>query len=107
MTPASAAAMRVQMNVLSAQAAGGGKPQSATDAQRMGFAEALKNSIDQINDLKASAKAQSRAFQAGAPGVELHEVMVDNQKAGLAFEMGVQVRNRLVSAYKDIMNMPV
>ena len=47
------------------------------------------------------------SIKAGAPGVELNDVMVDMQKASVAFEMGKQVRNRLVTAYKDVMNMQV
>ena len=47
------------------------------------------------------------SFQAGDPNVALNDVMVDMQKADVAFQMGVQVRNRLVGAYKEIMNMQV
>ncbi|MBY5967839.1 flagellar hook-basal body complex protein FliE [Halomonas denitrificans] len=72
-----------------------------------GFADALKSSIQRINELKATADTQAKAFQAGVPGVELNDVMVDMQKASVAFQMGQQVRNRLVSAYRDVMNMQV
>ena len=47
------------------------------------------------------------AFQAGDPNLQLNDVMVDMQKASVAFQMGLQVRNRLVSAYRDVMNMQV
>lgn len=76
-------------------------------AQAGSFAGELKNSIDRINTLQQTAAANTTAFQLGDPNVSLNQVMVDKQKAGLAFEMGVQVRNKLVSAYKDIMNMQV
>ncbi|MBY5926554.1 MULTISPECIES: flagellar hook-basal body complex protein FliE [unclassified Halomonas] len=72
-----------------------------------GFADALKSSIQRINELKATADTQAKAFQAGVPGVELNDVMVDMQKASVAFQMVQQVRNRLVSAYRDVMNMQV
>lgn len=72
-----------------------------------GFADALHGALHRINDLKQHSAEQARAFQAGDPGVELHQVMMDSQKASVAFEMGVQLRNRLVTAYKDIMNMQV
>lgn len=75
--------------------------------QNGGFAGELKNSIERINSLQQTAAATTTAFQLGDPNVSLNQVMVDKQKAGLAFEMGVQVRNKLVSAYKDIMNMQV
>lgn len=71
------------------------------------FSGVLKNSLERINALQNLSAEQKRAFQAGEAGVELHEVMIAGQKASIAFEMGVQVRNRLVNAYKDVMNMPV
>ncbi|MDV6319172.1 flagellar hook-basal body complex protein FliE [Chromohalobacter sp. HP20-39] len=72
-----------------------------------GFTGELHSAISRINSLKQTANAQIKAFEAGAPGVELNDVMVDMQKASIAFEMGTQVRNRFVTAYKDVMNMQV
>lgn len=72
-----------------------------------GFGAALKESLQRINSLQNVSTATSQAFQSGDAGVELHEVMIAGQKASIAFEMGVQVRNRLLNAYKDIMNMQV
>ncbi|WP_299595862.1 flagellar hook-basal body complex protein FliE [uncultured Microbulbifer sp.] len=72
-----------------------------------GFGEALKESLQRINALQIESGARSRAFQSGESDVALHEVMIAGQKAGIAFELGVQVRNRLLTAYKDIMNMQV
>ncbi len=46
-------------------------------------------------------------FSAGDPNVNLQDVMVNLQKASMSFQQMVQVRNRLVTAYQDIMNMPV
>ena len=65
------------------------------------------HSIDKIDALKQTAVAQGQAFERGEPGIGINDVVVDMEKAGLAMEMGVQVRNRVVSAYKDIMNMQV
>lgn len=72
-----------------------------------GFADELYASLARINQLHQASGESAEAFQRGDPGVALHDVMVDMQKAGVAFEMGVQVRNRLVTAYKDIMNMQI
>lgn len=74
---------------------------------KTGFGDALMSSINKINDMKVDAKNQTQAFQMGDPNVELHNVMIDNQKAGLAFDVAVQVRNKAVSAYKEMMNMQV
>ena len=71
------------------------------------FSNALVAAIDKIDSMKQGAAAQGHAFERGVPGVGINDVMVDMQKAGLAFEMGVQVRNRVVNAYKEIMNMQV
>lgn len=74
---------------------------------KSGFADELHASIERINELQANARSQVRSFEAGDPNIALNDVMVDMQKASLAFEMGVQVRNRLLSAYREIMNMQV
>jgi len=76
-------------------------------AAAQGFSSELQNSVRRINQLQQGAGASANALQRGDPGIALHEVMVDVQKAGIAFDMGVQVRNKLINAYKDIMNMPV
>jgi flagellar hook-basal body complex protein FliE len=47
------------------------------------------------------------AFEKGVPGIELSTVMIESQKATVAFRAATEVRNRLVSAYQDIMNMPI
>lgn len=100
-----------QMQALQTQAAGQAantKPIAANNgAQPTGFANELKASINRINDLQQISAAKTEAFQMGDPRVSLNDVMVDSQKAGIAFEMGVQVRNRMVNAYKEIMNMNV
>ncbi|MCI0508863.1 flagellar hook-basal body complex protein FliE [Chromohalobacter marismortui] len=93
-----------QMQSLANQAAGNSTPATAGSG---GFTGELYSAISRINSLKQSANTQAKAFEAGAPGVELNDVMVDMQKASIAFEMGTQVRNRFVTAYKDVMNMQV
>src|SRR5690606_5616308 len=78
-----------------------------TAVGRGGFAQALHNYNERIKALQQTASSQVQACELGVPGIELNGVRVDMQKATLAFEMGVQVRNRQVSAHRDIMNMPV
>lgn len=92
------------LQALAAQAKGQA-PQAMT--RNAGFAGELQSSIGKINQMQQQASSKARRFQLGEPGLELSEVMADMQKAGLAFQMGTQVRNRVVSAYKEIMNMPV
>lgn len=71
------------------------------------FAQALRTSIDRIDGMDKSAKMKGQAFARGEKGVALNDVMVDIQKGKLALQMGVEVRNKLVGAYKEIMNMQV
>ncbi len=71
-----------------------------------GFAAELKRSLEGISNAQNSASAQAEAFELGKPGVALNDVMVDMQKAGVAFQTGLQVRNRLVAAYQEVMSLP-
>lgn len=72
-----------------------------------GFAAELQRSIRKISDAQNASQAQARAFELGAADVSLNDVMIDIQKASLAFQGAVQVRNKLVSAYQEIANMAV
>ncbi len=71
------------------------------------FQVMFKNAIDTVNaNQKASSALQTR-FEQGDPSVDLPEVMIAMQKSSVSFQAMTQVRNKLVEAYKDIMNMPV
>jgi flagellar hook-basal body complex protein FliE len=70
-----------------------------------GFAAELKRSLDNISGAQNRAYGQAEAFELGKPGVALNDVMVDLQKANVAFQTGLQVRNRLVAAYQEVMNL--
>lgn len=70
------------------------------------FSNVFKQAIDQVNDLQQSSAALSTAYVNGE-GVDITRVMVASQKSSLAFQAMVQVRNKMVESYKDIMNMPV
>jgi flagellar hook-basal body complex protein FliE len=67
----------------------------------------LSKGIDQVNQTSQHASQVSAAFQRGEPGVELPQVMIEMQKATVSFRALTEVRNRLVSAYQEIMNMQV
>lgn len=97
-----------QMRAASALASGG-EANAAPDAAPGGadFASLLKSSIDQVNGAQQEANQLSREFEMGAPGVNLQDVMVSLQKANVSFQTMVQVRNKLVSAYQEVMGMQV
>jgi len=71
------------------------------------FAQVLDQALKEVSAQSAAAREQAERFVAGDPNVNLADVMVDLEKASLSFNQMVQVRNRLVSAYQEIMNMPV
>jgi flagellar hook-basal body complex protein FliE len=96
-----------EMRRLTAVAESGPTEVNAAQSSRTEFADLMKQSINQVNDTQQVATKLSDAFSAGDPNVDVTEVMVALQKAGVAFQAMTEVRNRLVSAYQDIMNMPV
>lgn len=71
------------------------------------FGEMMANAVNGVNDQQMQAKALATAYEKGDPSVDLTQVMISIQKASLSFDAMNQVRNRLVRAYEDIMNMPV
>ena len=72
-----------------------------------GFAAELARSLSRLSQAQNAANAQAQAFELGETGVSLNDVMIDLQKASIAFQATVQVRNRLVAAYQEIASMPV
>ena len=71
------------------------------------FSELLQQSIDKVNELQAESGNLSKAFELGDPNVSLAQVMIAKEKSGIAFQSVLQVRNKLMEAYRDIMSMPV
>ncbi|MCL5050482.1 flagellar hook-basal body complex protein FliE [Aliidiomarina maris] len=71
------------------------------------FGVMLKSAIDSINNLQMDAGELRNRLEMGDQSVSLAQVMIASQKASIAFEAGVQVRNKVVDAYEKIMNMPV
>jgi flagellar hook-basal body complex protein FliE len=71
------------------------------------FASVLRSGLERVNEAQQQSGASQRAFERGDPGVDLPQVMIDMQKASIAFRGAVEVRNRMISAYQEIMNMPV
>jgi flagellar hook-basal body complex protein FliE len=81
------------------------RPEQATGTS--GFADLLKASIEAVNDTQNTASEMAAAFERGESSVALPEVMVALQKASLSFQAMTEVRNRLVTAYQEVMNMPI
>ena len=76
-------------------------------AAKVNFADALKSSLDGVSASQNKANELGKAFSLGDDSVSLSDVMISMQKASINFQASIQVRNKLVSAYHDIMNMQV
>ena len=96
-----------EMRRLTAAAQTGPAQTEKATAGDSDFSTLLKQSIDQVNETQQTASKPSSALSTGDPDVDVTEVMIALQKAGVAFQAMTEVRNRLVSAYQDIMSMPV
>ena len=95
-----------EMRALQARASGI-SPAPAAAAQPSDFANLLKNSIDSVATMQNQATALAGDYQAGDKSVDLAKVMLEVQKASLAFRAMTEVRNKLVDAYQQVMNMSV
>lgn len=96
--------MVAQLRAVAAQAA---QAPAGNDAAGVDFAALLKNALAETNAAQMGARELSRQFAAGDPNASLEEVVLTLQKASVSFQTMVQVRNKLVSAYQEIMNMQV
>ena len=97
------------LNVLRSTAAqASGKPSEAPAAAGgADFSQILKGSIDKVNQTQQQAEQMAEKLAAGDTTQNLHEVMIALQTASVSFQEMVQVRNKLVTAYQDVMNMQV
>lgn len=71
------------------------------------FLTELTNALDTISQTQIQANNQAKAFEMGEPNTSLNEVMVNMQKSSVSLQFGIQVRNKLVAAYQEIMNMNI
>ncbi|HEB96235.1 MAG TPA: flagellar hook-basal body complex protein FliE [Sedimenticola thiotaurini] len=101
-------AVLAQMRTLASQASGGiGVEKTQPAAGKVDFGQLLGNAIGSVNQTQVEASGMKQAFELGDKDVDLAEVMVAVQKSSISFEAMVQVRNKLVDAYKEVMNMPI
>lgn len=100
-----------QMRVLEARAQSSSEIQPAVTegkaAEKVDFAELLQDSINSVNDTQQAAGKLATAFEKGDPNVSLAETVVALEKASVSFEAVKQVRNRLLTAYQEVMKMSI
>lgn len=80
---------------------------SSTNKSSSDFSSLLQDAVNKVNDIQQDAGQKKKAFEMGDDRVTLAETMIASAKAGVAFDATVQVRNKFVEAYKEIMSMPV
>jgi len=80
---------------------------AVSGSENQDFSKLLQSSIDKVNDLQKHSSDLGVAFELGDSKVSLAEVMLARQKSSVAFQSVLQVRNKLISAYKDVMSMSV
>lgn len=95
-----------EMRALQARASGISETPAAA-AQPSDFANLMKNSVDHVASMQNQATALADAYEGGDKSVDLTKVMLEVQKASLAFRAMTEVRNKLVDAYQQVMNMSV
>lgn len=93
-----------QMRAMAAQAEGSTLDTGGTHTA---FSMIFQQALSQVNDLTQTSDALKTRFEVGDPNVSIGEVMVASQKSSLGFEATLRVRNKLLQAYQDVMNMPV
>jgi flagellar hook-basal body complex protein FliE len=96
-----------QIRALSAQASAQPQKAAAAPAASEGFGTLMKDAIGKVNQAQGEAAQKQRAFELGDANTDLSSVMLATTKAQVSFRAMVEVRNRVISAYQDIMNMPL
>ena len=83
---------------------GAAAPEAST---KVSFSDALKGALQNVSEAQNTADDMGKRFAAGDDSVSLSDTMIAMQKSNISFQAALQVRNKLVSAYHDIMNMQV
>lgn len=74
---------------------------------RVDFGDIFSQAINKVNSVQQESSRMAQSYIKGEPGIDISQVMVASQKSSVAFQATTQVRNKLVEAYKDVMNMPI
>ena len=98
-----------ELQALGAQAKMGiaENPAMPINPSSQNFGDMLSQAINNVNSMQLESKEKAVAFEMGDTSLSLADVMIAKEKAGIAFEATIQVRNKVVEAYKQMMNMPV
>ena len=98
----------LQQNSALQKAAGidGGAPETGKAGSTAAFGDAMRTALSEVNSLQAKSSAASESYERGET-TDIAAVMLAREQASIGFQATLQVRNKLLAAYKDIMSMPV
>lgn len=96
-----------QIRAISSQTSALSKPSINLPAGSPGFGDLLKQGIAEVDASQKTAATAADAYERGVKGVDLAQVMLETQKASVSFRALTEVRNRMVTAYQDVMNMSI
>jgi flagellar hook-basal body complex protein FliE len=96
-----------QIRAISSQTTALSKPAIQAPSTGPGFGDMLKKGIAEVDASQKTAATAADAYERGVKGVDLAQVMLETQKASVSFRALTEVRNRMVSAYQDVMNMSI
>src|SRR2546427_11592106 len=82
-------------------------PQAPASGKQVEFGALLKSNLERVDQMQSTAAQLAEQFQLGDPKVSLEDTMVALQKANVSFQAMVQIRNKVVAAYHDIMNLQI
>jgi len=100
--------LMLEMRAMQTEAMARAKPEVAVpEAGAPSFSDLLGKAVNKVNETQQASNQLASAFEMGQSGVDLTDVMIASQKASVSFQALTQVRNKLVQAYQDIMQMPV
>ena len=83
-----------------------GKPAEGVGNVLQSFGDVLKNQMEHINNLQANANEATQTYAVGGD-IELHNVMLAVEKADMALQLAMQVRNKVIGAYQEITRMNI
>jgi flagellar hook-basal body complex protein FliE len=86
------------------EALGGATPSAGSGAAPAPFADLLTDAVGQVNQLEDQARTAVNGLMTGS-GVDVHQAMIATQKASMAFELALAVRNKAVQAYQQVIGM--
>ena len=97
--------MKVELNPRLFEASSPLQPSRETPEGAADFSRILKEAISEVNRLQLEAEAAIKDFTVGKKGI--HETMIAIEKADLSFQLMMQIRNKIIKAYEEVMRMQV